>query len=474
MYNLILLAGILISLFVLLLIKFAHTTHDNRKNSISNENKINNVSSLASNHKTTSETNDLHSEMKRCPFCGEEILQIAKKCKHCGEFFNESDRNNNSNLNKSPHKATFSLGFKLFLFTGCVCFAFFAIKQCSKRYTELSHAEQEAEKTQRRAIQQMIGFNSKDSLAEYVAETLKEEVDNSSQVKGKGLSCKELVITKGIKDYGGYGLLSDGTRFPVGLKINDDMSYIVKYPIWLQIEKIQPKIKDWVNSELKEKKDISKYELYCTDVVLYKDTEISLKGFALLKDLKQLAVEATQVEDKIIYSCDFSELNIQKLTSPDNSPKFTLDMYNQITDGMTYSDVVNIVGNEGEKFSSSYVDGFTSEIFWWTNSDGSNFNVVFHNNSLIMKNQFGLKLKPNNKSSYKKNFTLDDYKILVKGMSYDEVINILGHEGKLINSSNNNDILTEVYVWENSDGSGFHIEFQEKSINRKSHYGFGK
>lgn len=23
---------------------------------------------------------------KRCPFCGEEILDIAKKCKHCGEF----------------------------------------------------------------------------------------------------------------------------------------------------------------------------------------------------------------------------------------------------------------------------------------------------------------------------------------------------------------------------------------------------
>ena len=29
-------------------------------------------------------------ETKQCPFCGEEILLIAKKCKHCGEFLDGS------------------------------------------------------------------------------------------------------------------------------------------------------------------------------------------------------------------------------------------------------------------------------------------------------------------------------------------------------------------------------------------------
>ena len=29
---------------------------------------------------------DLQKETKACPFCGEEILEVAKKCKHCGEF----------------------------------------------------------------------------------------------------------------------------------------------------------------------------------------------------------------------------------------------------------------------------------------------------------------------------------------------------------------------------------------------------
>ncbi len=30
-------------------------------------------------------------ETKRCPYCGEEILAIAKKCKHCGEWIKEED-----------------------------------------------------------------------------------------------------------------------------------------------------------------------------------------------------------------------------------------------------------------------------------------------------------------------------------------------------------------------------------------------
>jgi hypothetical protein len=29
-------------------------------------------------------------ETKNCPFCAEEILLAAKKCKHCGEFLDES------------------------------------------------------------------------------------------------------------------------------------------------------------------------------------------------------------------------------------------------------------------------------------------------------------------------------------------------------------------------------------------------
>jgi uncharacterized membrane protein YvbJ len=33
-------------------------------------------------------------EIKKCPFCGEDILKVAIKCKHCGSMLDGSDQNN--------------------------------------------------------------------------------------------------------------------------------------------------------------------------------------------------------------------------------------------------------------------------------------------------------------------------------------------------------------------------------------------
>ncbi len=37
-------------------------------------------------------------ETKRCPYCGEEILAVAKKCKYCGEWLEEEESSENSEI----------------------------------------------------------------------------------------------------------------------------------------------------------------------------------------------------------------------------------------------------------------------------------------------------------------------------------------------------------------------------------------
>lgn len=45
-------------------------------------------------------------ETKRCPYCGEEILAIAKKCKHCGEWLSEDKTQENDSFASSESEDT--------------------------------------------------------------------------------------------------------------------------------------------------------------------------------------------------------------------------------------------------------------------------------------------------------------------------------------------------------------------------------
>ena len=44
----------------------------------------------------------LKKETKDCPYCGEEILEVAKKCKHCGEFLDTSELSESGKEQDSP------------------------------------------------------------------------------------------------------------------------------------------------------------------------------------------------------------------------------------------------------------------------------------------------------------------------------------------------------------------------------------
>lgn len=75
----------------------------------------------------------------------------------------------------------------------------------------------------------------------------------------------------------------------------------------------------------------------------------------------------------------------------------TLDEFNQISNGMSYSQVVSIVGAEGSLASSNYMDGvpgvmgsIDTRAYMWRNNDGSNMMCMFQNDRMMTKAQAGL------------------------------------------------------------------------------------
>lgn len=79
--------------------------------------------------------------------------------------------------------------------------------------------------------------------------------------------------------------------------------------------------------------------------------------------------------------------------SPTPSWHLTKRMFDRITTGMTYANVVDIVGKEGEEISRTDIAGFTTIMYAWQNGgfDMGTLTIMIQNGKVVSKSQFGLK-----------------------------------------------------------------------------------
>ena len=67
--------------------------------------------------------------------------------------------------------------------------------------------------------------------------------------------------------------------------------------------------------------------------------------------------------------------------------------FSRLKSGMSYSQVVSILGSEGTEMSSNDIGGYTTVMYQWEGRGGfgANMNAMFQNGELVSKAQFGLK-----------------------------------------------------------------------------------
>lgn len=79
-------------------------------------------------------------------------------------------------------------------------------------------------------------------------------------------------------------------------------------------------------------------------------------------------------------------------TQSGNPPTISFDEFQAIQTGMTYDEVVNIVGGEGELLSESSIAGYDTKMYQWDGDESfSSANVTIQNNAVVSKAQLGLK-----------------------------------------------------------------------------------
>ncbi|GAB6474914.1 MULTISPECIES: DUF3862 domain-containing protein [Bacillus] len=78
-----------------------------------------------------------------------------------------------------------------------------------------------------------------------------------------------------------------------------------------------------------------------------------------------------------------------------NSPKISKEEFDSIQNGMSYEEVIGIIGGDGELLSETGTKGqqFHTLMYSWEGEKGfgSNANATFQDGKLINKAQFGLK-----------------------------------------------------------------------------------
>jgi hypothetical protein len=149
----------------------------------------------------------------------------------------------------------------------------------------------------------------------------------------------------------------------------------------------------------------------------------------------------------------------------------TKEKFDQIKDGMTYEEVVSIIGAEGTLVSETGEKGTQTHTaiyeFEADGSFGANANFMFQGGKLVNKAQFGIE----DEAASDVTITKEEF----DKMTYEEVVKIVGGEGHKISESGKPGTAEHTvmydYTGEGDIGANASLMFQGGKLITKSQFG---
>lgn len=145
----------------------------------------------------------------------------------------------------------------------------------------------------------------------------------------------------------------------------------------------------------------------------------------------------------------------------------TVEKFDRLKNGMSYAEVKAIIGQEGTQNSSSESGRYKIESYKWEGADYARIYATFRNDKLISKSQSKLE-GPGSPAPASADLSMDKFNNINTGMSYEEVVKILGSEGTQTRSSQAGKYKSESYKWEGDGYKRVFATFRNGKLTTKS------
>jgi hypothetical protein len=113
-------------------------------------------------------------------------------------------------------------------------------------------------------------------------------------------------------------------------------------------------------------------------------------ALALVALIIVLAIIGSQKPNPALTGAGTSASGSESASGSYSMKRITADEYARLYDGISYSQAVTIIGDPGEETSRTDMAGYVTVAYSWKNYDGSNAILMFQNDKLVSKAQFGL------------------------------------------------------------------------------------
>ena len=143
----------------------------------------------------------------------------------------------------------------------------------------------------------------------------------------------------------------------------------------------------------------------------------------------------------------------------------TMSNFNRLQNGMSYEEVVKILGSEGEQTSETKF----SSLYKWKGEKFAAVYVTFIDRKLSSKRQY--KISSGDESQTAADVSKDKFEHIKIGMSYAEIVKIIGSEGIESSSTTIGGNEIKTYKWAGDKFAAIYGTFRNDELNSKRQTG---